>query len=87
MAGIGREIIHKVLPSPNPSNFFMVNSLTGFIIYYYLFKLLPLIKKSIKKIPEGFFYMVAGARFELATFGLRGQRISLSSIAMTRLGF
>ena len=25
MAGIGREIIHKVLPSPNPSNFLMVN--------------------------------------------------------------
>ena len=70
MAGIGREIIHKVLTSPNPSNFFIVITLTGFIIYYSLFKLLPLINKSIKKGPEGFFYMVAGARFELATLGL-----------------
>ncbi len=62
MAGIGREIIHKVLPSANPSNFLMVNSLTGFSIYYYLFKLLPFIKKSIKKVPGGLFLYGCGGK-------------------------
>ena len=57
MVGIGREIIHKAIPSQNPLSFSMVYSLTGFYIFYSFFKLLPYLKKIIKKAPEGFVFI------------------------------